>query len=63
MNNKTEKKDVKDAINLIDNARMAHKEKQKEVEVKAEKANTKTNAEREKIRTEGKKKGKITKEE
>ena len=63
MNNKTEKKDVKDAINLIDNARMAHKEKQKEVEVKAEKANTKTNAEIEKIVTEVKKKGKITYEE
>ena len=30
MDNKTEKKDVKTAIDLIDSARMAHKEKQKD---------------------------------
>ena len=56
MKNKTEKKDVKDAINLIDNARMAHKEKKKEEE---NKENT-TTPEIEKIITDAKKKGKIT---
>ena len=55
MKNKTEKKDVKDAINLIDNARMAHKEKKKE----ENKENT-TTPEIEKIITDAKKKGKIT---
>ena len=56
MKDKTEKKDVKDAINLIDNARIAHKEKKKEEEIK-EKATT---PEIEKIITDAKKKGKIT---
>ena len=34
---KEKKKDVKDAINLIDNARMAHKEKQEEEKKEKEK--------------------------
>ena len=55
MDNKTEKKDVKTAIDLIDSARMAHKEKQKEDEGKG-----KINPEIEKIVNEAKKKGKIT---
>ncbi len=51
MDNKPEKKDVKTAINMIDNARIAHKEKKKEENVKPE---------IEKIINEAKKKGKIT---
>ena len=55
MNNKSEKKDVKAAINLIDSARMAHKEKKKEEETKE-----KGNVEIDKIINDVKKKGKIT---
>ncbi len=51
MDNKPEKKDVKTAIDMIDNARIAHKEKKKEENVKPE---------IEKIINEAKKKGKIT---
>ena len=55
MNNKSEKKDVKAAINLIDSARMAHKEKKKEEETKE-----KNTTDIEKIISDVKKKGKIT---
>ncbi len=55
MNNKSEKKDVKAAINLIDSARMAHKEKKKEEETKE-----KDTTDIEKIISDVKKKGKIT---
>ena len=55
MNNKSEKKDVKAAINLIDSARMAHKEKKKEEETKE-----KGDVEIDKIINDVKKKGKIT---
>ena len=51
MDNKPEKKDVKTAIDMIDNARIEHKEKKKEENVKPE---------IEKIINEAKKKGKIT---
>ena len=53
---KEDKKNVKDAINLIDNARIAHKEKKKEDE--KEKENN--DIEIDKIVNEAKKKGKIT---
>ncbi len=56
MNKKEDKKNVKDAINLIDNARIAHKEKKKEDE--KEKENN--DIEIDKIVNEAKKKGKIT---
>ena len=58
MDKKTEKKDVKEAINLIDSARMAHKEKTKEKEDNTKKDNI--NPEIEKIIKDAKQKGKIT---
>ena len=64
MDKKSENKDVKTAINLIDSARMAHKEKTEKVDAKNE--NNESKAEKilspdiEKIVKEVKKKGKIT---
>ena len=59
---KEKKKDVKDAINLIDNARMAHKEKQEEEKKEQEKktSNGKKQEDIQKIITDLKSKGKIT---
>ena len=59
---KEKKKDVKDAINLIDNARMAHKEKQEEEKKEQEKktSNVKKQEDIQKIITDLKSKGKIT---
>ena len=58
MDKKEDKKDVKEAINLIDNARIAHKE-MKKVDEGDTKENS-VNIEVEKIVNEAKKKGKIT---
>ena len=62
MKEKSDKKDVKQAINLIDNARLAHKEKQKEEKKELEKnsKSEKLSPEIEKIIAETKKKGTIT---
>ena len=59
---KEKKKDVKDAINLIDNARMAHKEKQEEEKKEQEKktSNGKKQEDIQKIIIDLKSKGKIT---
>ena len=58
---KEKKKDVKDAINLIDNARMAHKEKQEEKKEQEKKtSNGKKQEDIQKIITDLKSKGKIT---
>ena len=59
---KEKKKDVKDAINLIDSARIAHKEKQEEEKKEKEKktSNGKKQEDIQKIITDLKSKGKIT---
>ena len=59
---KEKKKNVKDAINLIDSARIAHKEKQEEEKKEKEKnsSNGKSHEDIQKIITEVKSKGKIT---
>lgn len=59
MDKKTEKKDVKEAINLIDSARMAHKEKEEQKKEETSKKEI-INPEIEKIITNAKQKGKIT---
>lgn len=60
MDKKTEKKNVKQAIDLIDSARMAHKEKSKENEVKDTNKKEEINPEIQKIIKEAKQKGNIT---
>ena len=60
MDKKTEKKNVKQAIDLIDSARMAHKEKNKENEVKDTNKKEEINPEIQKIIKDAKQKGNIT---